>query len=137
MCHYKAKIQITETEMKNALKIEMVRNHHLRKSAYFLCEFFSSFLTREDLECNFWKITWKSCSWKSVSKMPSKITMPNRLFNTGCWSMSKSMVKPYRDVSEPMTRRSSLGKLEKRAALATMRVRIFVFSSRGCREAAG
>ena len=111
--------------------------YHLLRSAYFLCEFFSSFLTLEDLECNFWKITLKSCSWKSVSKIPSKMTIPNRLFNTGCWSISKSIVNPYLEVSEPMTRRNSLGKLEKRAALATMRVRIFVFSSRGCLEAAG
>ena len=120
-------------------KIEVLEQcvYHLLRSAYFLCEFFSSFLTLEDLECNFWKITLKSCSWKSVSKMPSKITIPNRLFNTGCWSISKSIVNPYLEVSEPMTRRNSLGKLEKRAALATMRVRIFVFSSRGCLEAAG
>ena len=111
--------------------------YHLLRSAYFLCEFFSSFLTLDDLECNFWKITLKSCSWKSVSKMPSKITIPNRLFNTGCCSISKSIVNPYLEVSDPMTRRNSLGKLEKRAALATMRVRIFVFSSRGCLEAAG
>ena len=110
---------------------------YLLRSECFRCEFFNSFLTRLDRECSFWKIVLKSCSWKRVSRMPSRITMPRRLFKTGCWSMSKSMVIPDREVSEPMTRRRSSEKLENKAALATMRVRILVFSSLGCLAAAG
>lgn len=51
--------------------------------------------------------------------------------------MSKSMVMPDREVSEPITLRRSSEKLENKAALATMRVRILVFSSLGCLAAAG
>lgn len=70
--------------------------------------------------------------------MPSRMTMPRRLFKTGCWSMSKTIVKPDLDVSEPITfRKSSEKKLENRAARATMRVRILVFSSLGSFGAAG
>ena len=69
--------------------------------------------------------------------MPSKMTIPSLLFSTGCCSISNNMIRPDREVSEPMTRLKSSEKLEKRAALATMRVRILVFSSLGCLEAAG
>ena len=51
--------------------------------------------------------------------------------------MSKSMVIPDLEVSEPITLRRSSEKLENKAALATMRVRILVFSSLGCLAAAG
>ena len=110
---------------------------YLLRSECFLCEFLSSFLTRLDLECNFWKIVLKSCSWNRVSRMPSSITIPSLLFKTGCWSMSKSMVMPDLEVSEPITLRRSSEKLENKAALATIRVRILVFSSLGCLAAAG
>lgn len=110
---------------------------YLLRSECFLCEFLSSFLTRLDLECNFWKIVLKSCSWNRVSRMPSSITIPSLLFKTGCWSMSKSIVIPDLEVSEPITLRRSSEKLENKAALATMRVRILVFSSLGCLAAAG
>ena len=76
---------------------------YLLRSECFLCEFLSSFLTRLDLECNFWKIVLKSCSWNRVSRMPSSITIPSLLFKTGCWSMSKSIVIPDLEVSEPIT----------------------------------
>lgn len=65
------------------------------------------------------------------------MTIPNLLFKTGCCKVSKSIVNPDREVSEPMTRRKSSEKLENKAPLATMRVRILVFSSRGCFGAAG
>ena len=110
---------------------------YLLRSECFLCEFLSSFRTRLDLECNFWKIVLKSCSWNRVSRMPSSITIPSLLFKTGCWSMSKSMVIPDLEVSDPITLRRSSEKLENKAALATMRVRILVFSSLGCLAAAG
>ena len=51
--------------------------------------------------------------------------------------MSNSIVMPDREVSDPMTRRKSSEKLENKAARATIRVRIFVFSSLGCLAAAG
>ena len=69
--------------------------------------------------------------------MPSRITMPSLLFKTGCCNMSNSIIIPDRDVSEPITLRKLSGKLEKSAALATMRVLILVFSSLGCLGAAG
>ena len=121
--------------MKQCIHIYLELNSLLMST--FLCEFLNSFLTRLDLECNFWKMSLKSCSWKSVSKMPSKITMPNLLFKTGCWSISKSIIKPDLEVSDPMTLLKSSEKLEKSAARATIRVLILVFSSLGKFGAAG
>ena len=115
----------------------MINYDYVRMQCTFRCEFFNSFRTRLDLEWSFWKITLNSCSLKSVSKMPSRITMPSLLFKTGCCNMSNSIIIPDRDVSEPITLRKLSGKLEKSAALATMRVLILVFSSRGCLGAAG
>ena len=69
--------------------------------------------------------------------MPSNMTMPSLLLSMGCCNMSKNMINPDRDVSEPITRLKSSEKLEKSAARATMRVRILVFSSRGSLAAAG
>ena len=133
----KTSLQIHNKRFATPGPIAHVCLFYLLRSECFLCEFLSSFRTRLDLECNFWKIVLKSCSWNKVSRMPSSITIPSLLFKTGCWSMSKSMVMPDREVSEPITLRRSSEKLENKAALATMRVRILVFSSLGCLAAAG
>ena len=133
----KTSLQIHNKRFVTTGPIAHVFFFYLLRSECFLCEFLSSFLTRLDLECNFWKIVLKSCSWNRVSRMPSSITIPSLLFKTGCWSMSKSMVIPDLEVSEPITLRRSSEKLENKAALATIRVRILVFSSLGCLAAAG
>ena len=51
--------------------------------------------------------------------------------------MSKSVMRPARDVSDPMTRFRSSLRLENIAILAAIRVRILVASSRGGTVSAG